>query len=464
MCFGSTILKKDFDQFYTPDIICIFIANLIKDLFSNKKINVIDPAGGSGDFIIHSSTINKNVIPFLWDISKDSCDISEFNCLLNNIKNCSIQNIDSIKNFSLSNNFFDVVITNPPFGQKTILKDSTILSNYELGRNRKKQQLGILFIERSLSLLKENGLLCIILPNGYLSSPSFKYIRDYILKYSNIEYIISLPKNTFKRAGTGVDTSLLIIRKTTKHLNSFKWFISKKIGYNLQTKCTPLIYKKNKDTGNFLLQNNKKLLDNDLVYSKNLFFSSKISDLDEHLTLSPEKIKSSLEINNGTELKTLATIINTTKFKPKDDKSYYYLEISNVNQGSYNLSDLQKGWELPNRAKIELEKNDILVSKLKGTTKFCIISQIGNIPIIASNGFYVIKIKNESKRLKVYSFLFTKRFSRKMNELAIGSIMAEVKLNDFIKIKIDYNEDISTITKYIENRIVLDHLFLKLHI
>ena len=63
-------------------------------------------------------------------------------------------------------------------------------------------QLGILFIERTVNLLKEGGILVIILPSGYLNNQSLKYIKAIILLINNEDYYKFslqklLPRNCF---------------------------------------------------------------------------------------------------------------------------------------------------------------------------------------------------------------------------------------------------------------------------
>ena len=53
------------------------------------------------------------------------------------------------------------------------------------------QELGILFIERCINLLKNGSLLSIILPNGYLTNPSFKYIREFLVSTGRIRGVLS---------------------------------------------------------------------------------------------------------------------------------------------------------------------------------------------------------------------------------------------------------------------------------
>ncbi|MCD6457084.1 MAG: N-6 DNA methylase [Methanophagales archaeon] len=106
---------------------------------------------------------------------------------------------------------FDVVLTNPPFGAKIFIEDKKILKNYKLGHewikehsnewkitnSVSKQVPQILFIERCLQLLKLDGRMAIVLPDGIFGNPSDRYVWHFILENAKISAIISLPPETF---------------------------------------------------------------------------------------------------------------------------------------------------------------------------------------------------------------------------------------------------------------------------
>jgi hypothetical protein len=46
---------------------------------------------------------------------------------------------------------------NPPFGSSTVITENTVLEKFIWGR-KKKQEIGILFFELGMKLLKENGV------------------------------------------------------------------------------------------------------------------------------------------------------------------------------------------------------------------------------------------------------------------------------------------------------------------
>ncbi|MBR1766492.1 MAG: type I restriction enzyme HsdR N-terminal domain-containing protein, partial [Bacteroidales bacterium] len=97
----------------------------------------------------------------------------------------------SIKNHNTLG-FFDVIVTNPPFGSKIPIRDTQILEQFDLGhiwqidsdgnwhitdRLQSSVPPEQLFIERILQLLKEVGRTAIVLPDSILGSPGLEYIR-----------------------------------------------------------------------------------------------------------------------------------------------------------------------------------------------------------------------------------------------------------------------------------------------
>lgn len=110
---------------------------------------------------------------------------------------------------------FDIVMANPPFAGD--IKESRIISKYELGKNAKGKYQGkvgrdILFIERNLSFLKPGGRMAIVLPQGRFNNASDKYIRDFIAERCRILAVVGLHGNVFK-PHTGTKTSVLFVQK-----------------------------------------------------------------------------------------------------------------------------------------------------------------------------------------------------------------------------------------------------------
>jgi len=127
--------------------------------------------------------------------------------------------------------YFDVIVTNPPFGSKIPIKDPHILEQYDLGRiwerdkaNRntwtmtERLQSSVppeqLFVERCVQLLKPGGRMGIVLPDSILGAPGLGYIPQWLIKNTRILASIDLHSDTFQPRN-GTQTSVLFLQKKT---------------------------------------------------------------------------------------------------------------------------------------------------------------------------------------------------------------------------------------------------------
>jgi len=114
---------------------------------------------------------------------------------------------------------FDVVLTNPPFGKKIVVKGAGVLSQFDLGhkwvRNKETRELEksaeihedqppqILFLERCLQFLKPGGRLGIVLPEAVFGMPTYEYVVTWLRKKTKIRGVVSMPEPLFKTSGKG---------------------------------------------------------------------------------------------------------------------------------------------------------------------------------------------------------------------------------------------------------------------
>ncbi|MFX1591472.1 MAG: Eco57I restriction-modification methylase domain-containing protein [Promethearchaeota archaeon] len=104
----------------------------------------------------------------------------------------NIYNLDFLLEFTSDK--FDIIIGNPPYVENKKIKD--IKFKEKLTKRFKTAyrlfDLSILFIERSLELLENNGYLSFILPNKFLSADYGIKIRNLLLNESEIKEIINI--------------------------------------------------------------------------------------------------------------------------------------------------------------------------------------------------------------------------------------------------------------------------------
>jgi len=481
MLFGSKLTKFKLDQFYTPLTISKFICSL---MIVNENTKAIDPAGGTGDLLLYYKG-HKTI----WDIDANSLKLCNFNYKLNKFNDSEfhLECRNSIEVFEDNVNTFDYVTMNPPFGSSTTITDRNILDKFQLGKDKKKQEIGILFLELGMKLLKNNGILFIIVPSGYVGNGNkvCSELREFILN-NRLIASIELPKNTFKRSGTGVNTYLLIIQKRIKHVSeNYNIFISntENIGYILSKKDTPLKYKIINCTGqNICDEYGSPILDND--FDKCIFQLSKfcidnnISNINIHSDLHECQYESvyrhklasnildikrytnqylnifkKLQDLNAITVGKLGKIVKTS-VKIIPTQKYKYIDISEINSPFYSFKDLY-GWEMPSRAKYSLKKYDILISKLEGTMSYCIILD-NNDNYISTNGVTVIRPNNMNSVYILMANLMKKDFVIQHNAHLTGSIMASLSDDDIAGFLVENKSVDIESTKNIIN--TLEHL------
>jgi type I restriction-modification system DNA methylase subunit len=102
--------------------------------------------------------------------------------------------------------------------------------------------LGIIFLENAVRVLKENGRMAIVLSNSIASIDTHKEARKWLIENMRIVAIIDLPSNIFAEAG--VSPTIIIAYKPSKEkLNelrtaNYQVFSKeiKKVGYEVKTK------------------------------------------------------------------------------------------------------------------------------------------------------------------------------------------------------------------------------------
>ena len=189
------------------------------DLVKATKMNMVMNNDGSGNIYRNDSLLPPHEWPI--DLKKQLAEAL-------NIQADRIKNANTIE-------FFDVIVTNPPFGSKIPIKDSHILEQFEIGylwRTEKDGENGQtgwqrsrdfqssappeqLFIERCIQFLKPGGRLAIVLPDSILGNPGLGYIRQWLVEKTKIIASVDLHVDTFQPRN-GTQTSILIVQKKTQ--------------------------------------------------------------------------------------------------------------------------------------------------------------------------------------------------------------------------------------------------------
>lgn len=287
----SKDIKKKEGIFFTPPKTIQQIIDLIKPLFiSYDFINILENSCGSGEFINHLSSNFSNIK--ITGIEKNELIFNNILHLSNEFIN--IYNQDFI-NFNIQNSF-DLIIGNPPFSvidKKTIPKSYL---NYFDGR----PNIFIIFIIKSLQLLKINGILAYILPKNFLNCLYYNKTRRFIIDNYSIINIIELND---KYLETNQETILIIIKNSKNNNQDF--FINKNelIIFNTKDNIKKIneIYQNSTSIhqlnfickiGSIVWNENKNLLTNDTSKTR-LIYNTDISNN----SLLPKSYKNDLKKN-----------------------------------------------------------------------------------------------------------------------------------------------------------------------
>lgn len=183
--------RKATGSYYTPtQTVQQLIANLTQDHTDVNGKTILDPCCGTGNFLLQlPDTFDISQI-YGNDIDKTSVMITRLNLALKfHIQNMELlyKNI-TVSNFLTTKNIhtYDFIIGNPPWGYSfSNAEKKQFQTTYQCAHGKSIESYD-LFIERALSLLKENGTLSFVLPKAILNVKSHTPIREIILKENSI--------------------------------------------------------------------------------------------------------------------------------------------------------------------------------------------------------------------------------------------------------------------------------------
>ena len=196
-----------------------------------KNEKILDPACGTSGFLISSykhilkNNTKKNLGDLItpdernklvenisgYDISPDMVRLSLVNLYLHNFSNPKIYEYDSLTSEDRWNEYYDVILANPPFmSPKGGIRPH---KRFSIQSNRAE----VLFVDYIMEHLTPKGRSGIVVPEGIIfqSGTAYKSLRKSLVeKY--LVGVISLPSGVFQPY-SGVKTSILILDKELSH-------------------------------------------------------------------------------------------------------------------------------------------------------------------------------------------------------------------------------------------------------
>ncbi|MHC1737155.1 MAG: N-6 DNA methylase [Ignavibacteriaceae bacterium] len=461
------------------------------------KITICDPACGSGAFLnqaldylinehkyidelkakllgeslilsdIETGILENNL--FGVDINEESVEIAKLslwlrtarknrklNNLSDNIKcgNSLIDNpaIAGKKAFNWNKEFpqvfanggFDIIIGNPPYVfarenfsqfEKEYFVKEYVSAKYQINTY-------LLFIEKTVKLLKQNGSYGLIVPNSWLMVYSGEGLRKYLLETSIINKIINLAGYSFE--GVNVETIILIAQK----------------GYTVNEHLVSILLNNGSE---FYFSHSKKQIDfKDNQGSEFKVFSDDESDsiinkMKNNSALLDEitYIRAGLqayEKDKGEPKQTAEDVINRPyDYRYKfDEDTYPYLEGKDVNRYFIKWAGhfLRYGKHLASPRTFDLFNGEkIIVREISGKYPFNIISTYSN-EIFLFNRSNICIMKNPHKQIdlryiltvlnsSLISYYFLKNTAKSVRSMFPKVILVDLRLFPFKELSRD---------------------------
>ena len=257
-------IKGERGEFFTPRNVCRMAVEMLDP---GEDDLTLDPACGTAGFLITAMNhviarieteeeakggsekrraaavsarkkryVDKKVVGV--DFNPDLVRASKMNMVLNNDGEGGLYPADSLKppvTWPEGLRAREVMgrvrrlFTNPPYGKKVVVKDPTVLEQYELGhiwsyskardewkntgRAQKSQPAELLFVERCVQFLEPGaGRAAMVLPDGVLGSPGLGYVRQWLLRNTRVLASVDLHPDAFQ-PNVSIQTSLLVVER-----------------------------------------------------------------------------------------------------------------------------------------------------------------------------------------------------------------------------------------------------------
>ncbi len=443
---------------------------LIKEHYYIDELEASLLGGGLVFQNIELTILENNI--FGVDINEESVEIAKLslwlrtaqprrklNNLNNNIK-CGNSLVDSKglagkKSFDWKQEFetvfqnggFDVIIGNPPYvfsrDKITDKEKEYYISNYQSAIYQINTYL--LFIEKTVNLLKESGSYGLIVPNAWLMVYSGSALRKYLLDTCKLNQIINLEGYSFE--GVSVETIIIIADKIFKEENELSVFLSNKREFVYSHTKNQKDFYKEDDYGFKVFSDDASVSITDKLRNNSVTLDSIVS------------IKAGLqayEKGKGTPKQTSEDVKKrpydyTYKY---DENTYRYLEGSDVKRYHIDWSGgyLQYGKILASPRTFDLfEGKKIIVREITGNHPKSIISTYteelylynrSNIAIVEKPEStvslkYIVAILNSS----LMSYYFKRNTAKANRKMFPKIILNDLRLFPFKEI--DINEQLA---------------------
>ena len=204
--FVDSLKASVLTAFYTPKEITDTIADVLAD-YSVRPARMLEPSAGVGVFVdsMLRHSPNADVMAFEKDLLTGT--ILRHLYPDQKMRTCGFEKIE--RPF---NNYFDLAVSNIPFGDIAVF-DAEFQRSDSFGRRSAQKTIHNYFFLKGLDAVRDGGIVAFITSQGVLNSTKTS-VRNELFSQANLVSAIRLPNNLFTdNAGTEVGSDLIVLQK-----------------------------------------------------------------------------------------------------------------------------------------------------------------------------------------------------------------------------------------------------------
>ena len=204
--FVDSLKASVLTAFYTPKEITDTIADVLAD-YSIRPARMLEPSAGVGVFVdsMLRHSPNADVMAFEKDLLTGT--ILRHLYPGKKTRTCGFEKIE--RPF---NNYFDLAVSNIPFGDITVF-DPEFQRSDSFGRRSAQKAIHNYFFLKGLDAVRDGGIVAFITSQGVLNSTKTS-VRNELFSKADLVSAIRLPNNLFTdNAGTEVGSDLIVLQK-----------------------------------------------------------------------------------------------------------------------------------------------------------------------------------------------------------------------------------------------------------
>ena len=204
--FVDSLKASVLSAFYTPKEITDTIADVLAD-YSVRPARVLEPSAGVGVFVdsMLRHSPNADVMAFEKDLLTGT--------ILRQLHPDKKMRTDGFEKIEKPfNNYFDLAVSNIPFGDIAVF-DAEFQRSESFGRRSAQKAIHNYFFLKGLDTVRDGGIVAFITSQGVLNSTKTS-VRNELFRQANLVSAIRLPNNLFSdNAGTEVGSDLIVLQK-----------------------------------------------------------------------------------------------------------------------------------------------------------------------------------------------------------------------------------------------------------